>query len=241
MAKSKQKQEKAPNAFITLEDVACLMGKFSNNLVLESTDDDDEDAEEVGVWTFPFTGIMLSDELLNALYQDEYTHRCWYQTKKGVSSPMPWVGLLPPPIPYGQKFDQAAVTIAYAESPNKNTARDEFEDCKIGRIVLYPQQGGLTEMRCSIQIKPGLGKENQRLQEYQNRRVSISIVSAAVSEKKSSRQPELALGAPSPGKEGDQAGDGFAAAAKTQVDAWKNRHRKPGEAADDESEPAGTH
>lgn len=234
--KGKQSQEKAPNAFIALAESSCLMGKFSNNLVLQENEDDpDDEGDEVAVWTFPFTGIMLTDELLNALYQDAYTHRAWYVTKKGVDAPMPWVGMLPPPIPFGQKFENASIDLAYADSPTDKTARDTFNGCKIGRILLVPQQGGLTELRCHIQIKPGLGAANKRLQEYQNRRVSLTVVSADVAAAKDSKQQQLALGAPPSGeaKPVDEA-EAFAEKAKGQVEGWKNRRRKPGESADSE-------
>jgi hypothetical protein len=212
------------------------MGKFSNNRVMQESDDEDDEGEEVGVWTFPFSGIMLPAELLNALYQDEYTHRSWYQTKKGVISPMPWVGMLPPPIPFAHKFENASIEIAYADSPNRNTTRDQFDGCKIGRIVLYPQQGGLTELRCSIQIKPGLGSENKRLQEYQNRRLSLSVESADIARTKASRQAELglqggAVGAAS--EKGATEADKFEEAARAQVEGFNRGRRTKNDDSDD--------
>lgn len=182
--------------FIELDDVPCRLGKFSNNLVMEAAEEgEDEEAEEVGVFTFPVTEIMLGAEELNALFGDAHTHASWFNDRRGMLEPMPWIACLPEPakgkppgFDFAQKFEGAVISIAYAENPTEKTQRDEFEGCKIGRIALMPRPGGLTEMKLHVQLKPGLGKENLRLQEYQNRRIAFSISDAAIARKKSQQQ-----------------------------------------------------
>jgi hypothetical protein len=254
MAKTKPAEEKATNAFLPLEDVACRLGKFSNNLVKsagpdDDEEDDDDESEEVGVFTFPVTELLLTKEQVIQLFGDKHVHACWYNTSKGVDSPMPWIGCLPtmgkdlpPGFAFNRKFENVVVELAYAESPNGNTVRDKFEGCKIARIRCMPRPGtgGNTEVKLHLQIRPGIGKANLRLQEAQNHRIAFTVLSADVAAAKDSKQQQLALGSP-PAKDGEEpaVGAGFAAAAQAKV-AGYNRGR-PVEDEEGEGAPNGTH
>jgi hypothetical protein len=215
------KAQAKTNDFIDLDEIPATLGKFSNNVVPEKGEEEGDEPTEVGVFTLTFSEIMISKELFNLVMDDPHAHRAFYNDKRGVYDPMPWLSSITQPIRINRKFDQGKFVIAYSESPSRNTRRDRFEDVKVGSIIVVAKSGtgGNSELKMHVQVKPGLGEANLRLQEFQNRRVAISLSELhryikAESTKRAATGPQADLELGPGGRNGQEGtGAGMAAAA----------------------------
>ena len=80
----------------------------------------------------------------------------------------------------------------------KKTDPDDEDDvgrpaCVLSSIVLRPQPGGLTELRFSLTLRPGLSKTNLQLQEHQHREIKITLTDATPVAKGAGKQAQLPL------------------------------------------------
>jgi hypothetical protein len=175
----------------------CRMGKVSNNTEYHGAE------EWESAFTIPITGVMLTREELNDFMRDKHCHASWYNTggKGGLVEPMPWW--------HGEEFsvsakyesDDLMLTMSGDRELTFEPVEPDPDDeddvgrpaCVLSSIVLRPQPGGLTELRFSLTLRPGLGKTNLQLQEHQHREIKITLTDAAPIEK-ASRQPQLPLG-----------------------------------------------
>jgi hypothetical protein len=172
MAESKQVSP------LALDSAICRMGKYSNNTEMHGE-------EFARGWKVPFESVMLDVEQLRALYADPHVDRAWFDTKKNLLEPMPWIRK--DVQRYPDKFDQAAVGIEISGGRVL-----EFEDCIVQIDELVPQTGGLTKVKFSVYLHPD-DKQMLQIDLHQHREVKLSIADAAVMLKKKSGQKDLPL------------------------------------------------
>lgn len=180
---------------LKLDSKLCRLGKVSNNLEKHGSD-------WVTAFTIPVMELMLTKAELNAFMRDKYCHQSWYDTSKGnaATEPMHWWG--------GESFyvsetfeaDQGAIIVSGDKQLDFESEGDPKEDSYrpaivVSKIVLTPRIGGLTELSCSIYLRPGIGKTNLALQDHQHREVKLTLVDAKVAEREK-RQPQLPMGEP---------------------------------------------
>lgn len=185
---------------LKLEGKTCRLGKIANNLERHGDD-------HVTAFTIPVTELMLTKAELNAFLRDKLTHASWFAAASGAAAvePMAWWG--------GESFyvsetfqgDQAMITVSGDRDLEFDAVGDPKDDdyrpaITVKGIVLTPQVGGMTELRCSVYVRPGVGKTNLALQEHQHREVKLTILDGRVLEREK-RQPQLDLGG-----DGDKAG-----------------------------------
>lgn len=204
---------------LDIDAMICRMGKISNNL-------EKHGEEDVPEFNIPLEGLMLTPEQLNAFTGDAHCDRSWFNNKRGLKEPMPWCAKNS--ITHNERYDCATITMVFRDEEEQI----EFKDCRLDKITLAPQLGGLTRVDLTLQLTPGLGRENLLLQGYQRREITISIADAKVALKKKDRQQALPLeatdGAPKPQDDEAQQRDAdrqLAEAAKGL--APKKRGRKP--------------
>jgi hypothetical protein len=180
---------------LTLEDKTCRMGKISNNL--EKHGDEWKTA-----FTIPISGIMLTEPELNAFMSDKYCHRSWFESKGSVDHPCAWWG--EEEFTVTPQYEAEALTITVggkelefeAEEPEDPDDEDDkgLPACTLSRITLKPLQGGQTEMRFSLYLRPGVGKTNLLLQEHQHHTISLTLTDAKAAREKEGKQAPLPLG-----------------------------------------------
>lgn len=165
---------------ITLTDEHARMGKLSNNL-------ENHGDEKVPAFTLPFT-VMLTHEQLDKL-MGRYFHRSLFNREKDLWQPVDGF----------RRCNPLALTDHYEKAVARITVHGdrsvEFHDCKVDKLSLAPQTGGLTELRFQIYLRPGLGDENLLLQEYQAREVALEVT-GKLAAKKNPQQDKLPLGSP---------------------------------------------
>lgn len=188
---------------LNLDEKVCRMGKISNNLEKHGN-------EWVTAFSIPISGLLLTKDELNAFMCDKYCHTSWFDTKGNLVSPMAWWG--EEDFAVSQEFESDALTVIVsgekplefeADRPNGDEDEDDDEEgvpaCSLSRITLRPQVGGMTEMRFSLYLRPGIGKTNLLLQDHQHREIKLTLSDAKAAAKKA-RQPELPMGAPEEGE-----------------------------------------
>lgn len=177
----------------------CRLGKVSNNLERHGE-------KFVTAFSIPVRDLMLTKAELNAFLRDPGAHDSWYtKPKKGESiEPMPWWN--GESFAHGEEYeaDKAMITLGGdRELEFESTGDPKDDDYKpamvISKIKLTPQVGGMTEVSCSIYVRPGVGKTNLSLQGAQHDEVQLTVA-AAVSDREKS-QPQLPL------NEGDDTGE----------------------------------
>ncbi len=173
----------------------CRFGKISNNT--ESRGRDDWDT----AFTIPVTGLLLTKDELNKFRRDKDTHASWFNIAKGLATPMPWWNGDGFPVSEAYEAQELLIVVSgdreitlVGEEP---TDKDDPDDdgraaCKITKIVLTPQTGGVTEMRFHLTLRPGIGKNNLLLQEHQHREVKLTLVETYVKER-AEKQQQLGL------------------------------------------------
>lgn len=179
---------------LNLEDKLCRLGKISNNLEKHGN-------EYVTAFTIPVSGLLLTADELNEFMGDKHCHSSWYDKRGQLESPMPW--WRGESFAIGDAYEAEGLTITVSgdrelefegEEP-KGEEDDGRAACEITRIVLEPQQGGLTEMRFSLSLRPERGRTNTLLQEHQHREVKLTLEDAHAKDVKST-QDQLPLGGP---------------------------------------------
>ena len=209
---------------LKLDAMICRFGKISNNLECHGDD-------YVTEFNIPVSGVMLTAEQLNDFIGDPYCDKSWFNTTKAkLKEPMAWWERGDFRLKDSLEADACTVKVS-GDRQLEFERKDELPACRISRMTLRPQVGGMTELSFQLQVRPGIGKTNLILQEHQNREVRLTVGDAKLVTK--SKQQALPLGAAEDGDDSEKpdAGDGdaFAAAAKAQVDAFKRgRRRKNG-------------
>lgn len=180
---------------LKLEAKTCRLGKISNNL--ERHGDDYTTA-----FTIPFTELMLTKAELNTLRRDKDTWTSWFDTSNGggrAVEPMPWWGGEPFYLSDTFEADRMLISVSGDKElepfesegdPKEDTYRPA---ALISKCTLWVQVGGLTELRGSLYLRPGIGRRNLLLQDHQHREIKLTIIGGKVAEDRAKRQPELPL------------------------------------------------
>jgi hypothetical protein len=178
---------------LRLDEKLCRFGKISNNLERHGDD------YETG-FTIPVEELMLSKAELNAFMRDPLCWQSWYDTSKGnrAAEPMPWWGGESFSLAESFEADEGSVIVSGDKALEfKSSGDPKGDDYRAGIVIskinLQPRTGGLTELSCSIYVRPGLGKTNLVLQDHQHREVKLTLIDAKVAEREK-RQPQLPLG-----------------------------------------------
>lgn len=189
----------------------CRLGKISNNIERHGT-------QHVTAFAIPVTALMLTKNELNTFLRDPTAHESWF-TKPTKADP----AIEPRPWWNGETFrhseeyeaDKAMLVLSGGNEVEFESEGDPKEDdyrpaMTISKIKLTPHTGGMTEVSCTIYVRPALGKKNLALQGAQYEEVKLTV-SAKVSDR-DKNQSQLPL------NEGDAegaaaSGDGDEAAA----------------------------
>jgi len=156
----------------------CKMGKIANNLEKHGTDD-------VTEFNIPIIGVMLDSAQLCDLTGDPFTHRSWFNMNRDLPEPMSWWH--DQSFKLHTKFKDLRVAIKLQS--------DEVLEfiARAKDLDLTPQVGGLTACDFTLQLCPGLDRENLLLQEYQNRGITLTVGGGAVDSKTKPKQGELPM------------------------------------------------
>lgn len=160
-------------------------GKISNNTLMIGGNNFETE------FTIPLSGLMLDRWQLNAAMGDITTWDCWYKspTEGKVAAPCDWWthsnGEFPIPDEYQGDWLLMAlpgdkVLEFFADEPEETDGKKSKKAkrkpaFRLTKIVLIPRHGGLTEVKASLHVRPGLGKENLILQERQHSEVKLSF------------------------------------------------------------------
>lgn len=160
---------------LKLEGKTCRLGKVSNNLERQGSD-------YVTGFTIPFGELMITKAELNALMRDKDTHASWFNAGGAGKSvePMPWWGGVPFYLDEVFEADSAMIIVSGDKELEFTSTGDPKEDdyrpaAILSKLTLRPQVGGMTEVRGSIYLRPGIGKTNLALQDHQHREVKITV------------------------------------------------------------------
>ncbi len=124
--------------------------------------------ESVTALHIPVSEIKLDAEELNALLQEPHAHNVLYETKAG--SPAEPVLKTIKALRLADKIESANVTL---ELTNDTTLK--LVNCKLSKIELALELGGLTSMSAQIQCVPKLDSTIARLIEKLGAEISIEI------------------------------------------------------------------
>jgi hypothetical protein len=173
---------------LKLEEKVCRLGKVANNLERHGQD-------WVTGFTIPVFQLMLTKAELNTFMRDKYCHQSWFDTSKGCE-PMAWWQGESFYIAESYEADSGTIIVSGNKALEFESTGDPKEDdykpgIVLSKIVLTPQVGGMTELKCSVYLRPDIGKTNLLLQEHQHREVKLTLA-ASVSEA-DKRQPQLPM------------------------------------------------
>lgn len=169
---------------LNLDAVICRLGKISNNLEKHG----DEDVTEFNI---PVQGVLIPAGQLNALICDPHCDRSWFNTRGSIREPMPWWSK--GAFRLDDKFEAGVCTITVSgDRELEFKPEKELPACRISKIRLRPQVGGMTEVSFQLQVRPGIGQENLLLQEHQNREIRLTISKSEIARARG-KQEELPL------------------------------------------------
>ena len=176
------------------------------------------------------SGVMLSQEELNALLQEPLASRALFVRRPGSLLDDPLLRGVHP-LKLIDKIEAASVTIfvGLEQTPI------DLGTCKLKGVTLQPCTAGLTELSCMVQATPTLDRRIGTLLEHMDAGIQVEI-----GYEHNAQQPQLPMGAafvakPGETKPADGNGD-FEKAATEQVAAFK-RGRKAKSAAKDDRRP----
>jgi hypothetical protein len=151
--------------------------------------------EDVPACDFTIGNVMLEKEELNELLDDKYAHNALFNTRGKLCEPM-----------FRQfnefslkhKYEKSYVTLwlDLAETVIK------FADCKLARIRLSPQTGGMTELTLQVQCTAD-AESMAQIYTHQKRDCSVNIRFGKQEAPKQKAQPELPLGSVDKGEDGE--------------------------------------
>lgn len=144
----------------------------------------------------PLGEIMLDAAELNMVLCEPHAHQVLFATRDGGKFIEPVFRVLKA-LRLAGKIEGAHVTL---ELGGKNTLK--LSECKIARIELAPQAGGLTAMSLQVQCVPKLDSLVARLLEKLNCEIEVEVTAQGYGDQK-----PLPFGATSNGKNGDEDDD----------------------------------
>lgn len=171
------------NQTLNLSDAHARMGKIGNNIEMHGE-------EEVSGFTLPIT-MTLGHEQLDGL-MGKYFHRSLYNQTKDLWEIVDGFRRCKP-LHLEDIYEEVSVLIDLAQGDPL-----EFSDCRVSKIVLTPQHGGLTLLDCHLYLHPGLGDENLALQEHQNHEIGVTLQEGKIALKKNPKQGEMAFAGEKP-------------------------------------------
>jgi hypothetical protein len=143
---------------------------------------------------------MLDREELNALLGDPKAHGSLFRTQKSNGE---GGKLLEPAFPqfkalaFKEHFEGATVRLVLG----LNDTEVELEDCKIRRVTLEPQVGGMTVLACMLRAVP-TGQQVATLFAFMNHDGAVEIADAKRAEK-AKKQSDLPLNTFGEGEQSD--------------------------------------
>jgi hypothetical protein len=166
---------------------AKIAGQCQLNAEKEGEDD------RVSAFYIPVSGIMLTKEEVNTFTNDPTWWSRHFNEVPGKPPELlddpkrfsPVVGVL-------DKYEGASVTVHHTPTAPEEITLDA---CRIRKIKLEPQFGGLTEMSYTVMVVPTLDERFARLLGQADHEVEIAVASGKLSAK--DRQQDLPLGQPS--------------------------------------------
>lgn len=167
---------------LALTDEHAQLGKISNNLEKHG------DADLITGFTLPLRLRIPRFQLVD-LMGEEFDRAVW--SKDGGCSD--WARRVLPL----ELFDEVYVGVAALLGLGGREL--EFADCRVSHVTMFAfAPGSITEVKCHLYVRPGIGSENLLLQEYQEHEIAVSMSSGKLQVKADKRQQQLALGEPVP-------------------------------------------
>lgn len=148
---------------LTLSNRTCRIG-VSVNTRTEVHGEDSVTALDI-----PLTAIMLDANELNMLLQEPHAYQVLFNTRDGGKFVEPVFRVLKA-LRLADKIEGASVVLALGSG-----AALKLTGCKIAKVELAPQVGGLTEMSLQVQCTPKLDSSIARLLEKLNCDVEVEI------------------------------------------------------------------
>ncbi len=165
-----------------LTDEHAQLGKISNNLEKHGEDD------LITGFTLPLR-LRIDRNQLVELMGEDFDKAVW----AADGSCADWARRVLPLELDGEVYVEVAAALSLG-------GRElEFTDSRVTKLqMLAFAPGGITELKCHLYLRPGIGDENLLLQEYQEQEISVSISSGKLRVKSDKVQQQLPLGDPAP-------------------------------------------
>lgn len=174
---------------LSIDERPCHIGGHIN-ATTEKHGEDDVSAADIKL-----DGIMLTDVELNSLLNDPFASRAMFNREKGkLNEPM-----FPQFKPFVLKENYEHATVYLRVGLSNDTL--QFTDCKLKRLTLEPQTGGMTKLSLSVRVRPEDDSVIATLFRYMNHDANVLIADAVVAEK--GNQKDLALNTHGEGEEPD--------------------------------------
>jgi hypothetical protein len=222
-----------------IEGVSGKYGKFANN-----TEKHGQDKFASG-WTLPLE-FNLTGEQFEEAFGQKYFSRAFFAEKKDAKYSA-WKDFLKFPLPVALEYENCSFALTFVGG--KEVSWDSGDGKKergvdIDKIEFEVIDNDTITVWCNAYVHPN-ASQKKLLDEFQHSGVTVDISGGEIASKMKRKQGELfdGKGAEEGGnaaaKDAEGEGAGFAAAAKAQVDAYRNGKRAKGEKDDEDS--ASTH
>jgi hypothetical protein len=126
--------------------------------------------ENVTAIDVPLSGLMLEAAELNMILREPHAHGVFFDHAKGGALVEPVFRDVVPFIPIAGKAEGAEVQLEW-----NNTTVMLLLDCKLARMRLVPQVGGLTALALQVQCTPKLDSLVAKLLERLDSDVDVTI------------------------------------------------------------------
>lgn len=157
--------------------------------------------EDVPACDIPLEGITLSREELDALL-GAGTHKALFAAPKKGAPPEPRFRQLKPFV-LRDKYEDCTVSLALGINREEVT----LDECKLARITLEPQVGGMTALSCQVQCAPTV-ETMATVIAHMNGEADVELALGKRVEPAARKQKDLGLGfAEGDGAAEDDAGD----------------------------------
>lgn len=156
---------------------------------------------------FTVDGLILKGSELNDLLGSEHAHHAVFiPPASGVPGSVHELRFpILEPLRFKDDFEKATVTVWLG----LDGRTFEWEDCKVRSIVLTPEVGGLTKMKCSIRAYPGESEDDvESMRHYLRMDISIGIQHGRKQQpaKDANKQQQLGMSEPDDADGEDDAG-----------------------------------